>query len=425
MFSITARQPVTLQQQEAARKAIERAKSCLKLPKTHIDTDKRAFYPAKQTYSEWLKSWEIWVTPLHINQRRIALLDAHESVPRVKSALHATTLTPEYAEAKEANEWQTMYDLLLAAVKSTQNTKIWTEKLKARFKTESVTRGTALVTFFDNKVILCDQIKENDEHFDTSPSEIYQTTLRTSKGVKDATYLDTLRNTLDALPLDYETEIERDAHIQTIRRVIERISTRRNRRGESSDTEETSVNEISDGRKTADICDYCDNSRNPERKANASKCPGRFGKTYENGKVRNPNCRVLISNRLKRELKRKRKNSDGDSENPKRQKGNGREKNTMKCHRCGKPGHLARDCRQPDTRTCYKCGQTGHIAKDCPNGNTRAPTPPKPRTWPNPRNVSNVPAWQQQQQQQQQQQGEQNTSWANDNSWANANNSQR
>ena len=179
MFSITARQPVTLQQQEAARKAIERAKSCLKLPKTHIDTDKRAFYPAKQTYSEWLKSWEIWVTPLHINQRRIALLDAHESVPRVKSALHATTLTPEYAEAKEANEWQTMYDLLLAAVKSTQNTKIWTEKLKARFKTESVTRGTALVTFFDNKVILCDQIKENDEHFDTSPSEIYQTTLRT------------------------------------------------------------------------------------------------------------------------------------------------------------------------------------------------------------------------------------------------------
>ena len=65
MFSITARQPVTLQQQEAARKAIERAKSCLKLPKTHIDTDKRAFYPAKQTYSEWLKSWEIWRYVLH------------------------------------------------------------------------------------------------------------------------------------------------------------------------------------------------------------------------------------------------------------------------------------------------------------------------------------------------------------------------
>ena len=309
MFNIPARQPVTLQQQEAARKAIERAKSCLKLPKTHIDTDKRAFYPAKQTYSEWLKSWEIWVTPLHMNQRRIALLDAHESVPRVKSALHATTLTPEYVEAKEDNEWQTMYDLLLSAVKSTQNAKIWTEKLKARFKTEPVTKGTALVTFFNNKVILGDQIRENDEHFDTSPSEIYQTTLRTSKGIKDATYLDTLRNTLDALPLDYTTETERDDHIQTIRQVIERISTRRNRRGESSDTEETTVSEISDKPKTHNICDYCNNSNDNEQKANATKCPGRFGKTYEtrDGKqiARNPNCPILIANRRMRELKRR------------------------------------------------------------------------------------------------------------------------
>jgi len=48
------------------------------------------------------------------------------------------------------------------------------------------------------------------------------------------------------------------------------------------------------------------------------------------------------------------------------------------CYQCGKPGHLARDCRdsqgggggggggrRPDDRTCYKCQQTGHIARDC------------------------------------------------------------
>ena len=37
-----------------------------------------------------------------------------------------------------------------------------------------------------------------------------------------------------------------------------------------------------------------------------------------------------------------------------------------KCLRCGKTGHLARDCSQPDKRTCYVCEQVGHISKTCP-----------------------------------------------------------
>nr|AAB49922.1 Gag polyprotein [Feline immunodeficiency virus]AAU20797.1 gag protein [Feline immunodeficiency virus] len=36
---------------------------------------------------------------------------------------------------------------------------------------------------------------------------------------------------------------------------------------------------------------------------------------------------------------------------------------SLKCFNCGKPGHLARNCRAP--RKCNKCGKAGHIATDC------------------------------------------------------------
>ena len=71
MFNLTARTVVSLQQQKEARIAVERAKSCLKLPKTHTDATQRAFHPEAQTYSEWNKDWDTWVHSLHPNQRRM------------------------------------------------------------------------------------------------------------------------------------------------------------------------------------------------------------------------------------------------------------------------------------------------------------------------------------------------------------------
>jgi cellular nucleic acid-binding protein len=35
-----------------------------------------------------------------------------------------------------------------------------------------------------------------------------------------------------------------------------------------------------------------------------------------------------------------------------------------KCYKCNRPGHFARECKMEQER-CYKCNQLGHIAKEC------------------------------------------------------------
>ena len=45
----------------------------------------------------------------------------------------------------------------------------------------------------------------------------------------------------------------------------------------------------------------------------------------------------------------------------------------IRCDRCGRAGHMARECTKGGNMRCYECGENGHISRDCP---VYAPAPP-------------------------------------------------
>ena len=49
-----------------------------------------------------------------------------------------------------------------------------------------------------------------------------------------------------------------------------------------------------------------------------------------------------------------------------------------KCHRCGKAGHMQKECPTDMTRVkCFRCGQSGHIGSNCRSPKAKAKALPK------------------------------------------------
>jgi hypothetical protein len=369
VFNIGARTNVSLQHLEAARKAFNRAKKLQTIPASHSVTKDRGFQPTEHTYGTWLQSWTRWVASLHPIQKALLLVEVHRGIQAVNNAIAVRKETDEYADAVRENDFEEQYQLLLNAVQETQNSAVWRQKLKLKFTKSKCHKGVHLVDFFGAKVLLAAQIKTEDQMFDDSPSNIYHTVLENVKGIKKSDYLTSIKNNLDGLDMNYRTDEQRDEVLGKMKSILERISTARSFREETSDTEpEPGVAAISNP-----ACDYCASSKNSEIRAGAKECPGKFGKESEmiNGerKIRNPKCPRLIAKRKQREEK-KRKKKDGDNTNQRESKRPRDAENQIKCARCGKIGHMAKDCRRPDQRTCYKCNQRGHIARDCPREHT-------------------------------------------------------
>ena len=56
-----------------------------------------------------------------------------------------------------------------------------------------------------------------------------------------------------------------------------------------------------------------------------------------------------------------------DPKKAQQQKEGGKDgKEKTKCHNCGIPGHLKKDCRKKKKFASYHCGDAGHGVKDCP-----------------------------------------------------------
>ena len=53
-------------------------------------------------------------------------------------------------------------------------------------------------------------------------------------------------------------------------------------------------------------------------------------------------------------------------------------KGTSKCHRCGKAGHIQKECPTDMTQVkCFRCGQAGHIGSNCRSPKAKAKALPK------------------------------------------------
>lgn len=96
---------------------------------------------------------------------------------------------------------------------------------------------------------------------------------------------------------------------------------------------------------------------------------------YSSSNFRGQKGRGYNNNRFNNGYKNSRNNNPKYNHKKFRYQNRNNDNRNRNCYTCGKPGHIARDCRsevpnnnhggEPKPNTCERCGYFGHSAKDC------------------------------------------------------------
>ena len=275
---------VTEEDIERAKKMYESAIKSMLLPRsiTQEYLSELHYDGRTQLYDDWVATWDQQLGHLGAYQRYRCLQRAMKRGSSAKTAMENAMRLPEFA----ALPTQEKYQRCLSAIAATSSKQIGVMNLKKIFEKRQQPAKENEKDWYIQKVNEYDVLHRADETYIKSIQERVAIYIRS---LRDTTFKTKL--TAAAVTFTYDDDTTMDSFGVLIDTIVTN----------------TKVLNLSDsplldgGGDNVDVvskqCDYCNNSKDETRKANANKCPGRYNVEYVKGQVRNVNCPILQMNR--------------------------------------------------------------------------------------------------------------------------------